>query len=75
MAFTSDDNDLNEFLQEDIGPEEKPPKPPNSNRTFLVAFGIIGAIFVIAVIVMGVIAAMVIPQQQQQQAKASGQPN
>lgn len=59
MAF---DNNMN--MDNDLEPQDSPPKEESGNRTFLVAAGILGAITVLALICIAVYALVLLPRQQ-----------
>ena len=59
MAF---DNNMD--MDNDLEPQDSPPKEESGNRTFLVAAGILGAITVLALICIAVYALVLLPRQQ-----------
>lgn len=65
------DDDIFEGFDEETLLEPEEPKQPSSNRTFIIVLGIIGGIFLLALIAMAVIAAFYLPSrnaERQQQA-------
>lgn len=58
MAYDNMDND------NDLEPQDSPPKEESGNRTFLVAAGILGGITVLALICIAVYALVLLPRQQ-----------
>ena len=66
------DNDLDEldFGQEGQTPETPPEKKP-SNRNFIIALGVIGAVFVLITIALVVVAVFVLPGQNKARQEAS----
>jgi LPXTG-motif cell wall-anchored protein len=68
------DNDLDEldFGQEGQKPEQPPEKKP-TNRNFIIALGIIGAVFVLITIALIVVAIFILPGQTKARQEASRQ--
>ncbi len=64
MALNNFDEDS--FDQENIGGEEYTPEPrkPRGNRTFLIAIGIIGVLFVIALVLLLLVAPRLLAKQR-----------
>jgi hypothetical protein len=67
MSDQNDDNSFEDFQPAEFsagGEEAAPQKASSNNRNFLIAIGVIGAIFVLALIVMAIVAASMLPQRQ-----------
>lgn len=75
MTDQNDNIPFEPFQPDDeFQPEEAPgaaaPAAAGNNRNFLIAIGVIGAIFLVGLIVMGIMAASVLPQRQTAQKTA-----
>lgn len=60
--MTDNDNNLYEGFDEETQPTPEKPKG-GANRTFLVAIGILGGIFLLSLIAFGVFAGLILPQR------------
>ena len=70
MSNLNDDDIFEGFDEETLGEPEEP-KQPSNNRAFVIVLGVIGGIFLLALIAMAVIAAIYLPSRnasRQQQA-------
>lgn len=59
-------DDMFEGFDEEAIIEGSESKKPDSNRTFVIAIGVLGAIFVISLIALAVYAAVILPQRNNQ---------
>lgn len=69
MSDQNNDNSFEPFQPDDNFQPEEPqasiaPAAAGNNRNFMIAIGVIGAIFLVGLIVMGIMAATVLPQRQ-----------
>lgn len=72
----SDQNQENQFEEYQPEPGAEEPAPPSKgpgNRNFLIAIGVIGAVFLLALIAMAVFAANILPQRQAAQRTQAAQ--
>ena len=76
MALTNFDED--QFDQESLGGEDLPPEPPEnkpSNKNFLIAIGIVGVIFVLALVLLLLLGPGLLARQRAAQQEQAAQIN
>jgi cytoskeletal protein RodZ len=76
MALTNFDED--QFDQENLGGEERPPEMPEkkpSNKNFLIAIGIVGVLFILALVLLLLVAPNLLARQRAAQQEQVAQIN